>query len=182
MNPFYIGILGAIILVLGAAWPVNAKIHPAKAIKNWLFASGGLLMFIYALLGYLAGGPIFFMILQALVQISSFLMLINAPKKIGIPIISISGVALVIWAMTFFEDYTTLIFIFGLLGIALGYTLGPATKHGNIALTIGSFLIAIFSYLVADWIFFWLNVFFSFFAGYYMVKLTATPPKTRPSR
>ncbi|MBT7703261.1 hypothetical protein HN748_03435, partial [Candidatus Peregrinibacteria bacterium] len=72
-------------------------------------------------------------------------------------------------------------FIFGLLGIALGYALGPATKRGNIALTTGSLLIAVFSYLVADWIFFWLNTFFAIFSGYYAIKLTAIPPKTRPS-
>ena len=164
MDPFYIGIIGAVILVLGAAWPVKPKIHPAKTVKSWLFASGGVFMFAYALLGYLAGGPIFFVILQALVQISSLLMLFNTPDKIDIPVIGISGVALIIWALTLFEDYTTLIFIFGLLGIALGYALGPATKRGNIALTTGSLLIAVFSYLVADWIFFWLNTFFAIFS------------------
>ncbi len=181
MNPFYIGVLGATVLVLGAAWPVKPKTHPAKTIKAWLFASGGLLMLFYALLVYLAGGPIFFVILQALVQVASLLMLLNTPDKIDIPVIGISGIALIIWALTFFEDYTTLIFIIGLLGIALGYTLGPATKRGNIALALGSFLIAVFSYLVADWIFFWLNVFFSFFSGYYVFKLSAILPKTRPS-
>ncbi len=180
MDNFYIGVIGAIILVLGAAWPVKPKIHPAKTVKSWLFAVGGVVMFIYALLGYLAGGPIFFVILQVLVQVSSLLMLLNTPDKIDIPVIGISGAALIIWALTVFEDYTTLIFIIGLLGIALGYTLGPATKRGNIALTLGSLLIAAFSYLVADWIFFYLNTFFAIFSGYYVVKLSVKQPKTRP--
>lgn len=128
-------------------------------------------MFVYALLNYLSGGVIFFMILQALVVFSSVLMLLNTPNKINIPLIIASKIGLIIWSITLFEDYTTLIFIFGLLGIAFGYVLKPYTLKGNAALTLGSFLIVIFSYLAKDWIFLSLNSFFAVFSAYYVGKL-----------
>jgi hypothetical protein len=39
-----------------------------------------------------------------------------------------------------------------------------------LALTLGSALIAIFSYIEASWIFFWLNVFFALFSAYYVAR------------
>ena len=68
---FLTGVIGSLVLVTGVAWPTGStKKHPVKSTKNWLFAIGGLLMFAYATLGYLEGGPIFFVILQILVGIS----------------------------------------------------------------------------------------------------------------
>ena len=61
---FWIGIVGSLILVTGAALPEPVgKIHPVKSLKNWLFTGGGVLMFAYALLNYLGGGPVFFLFL-----------------------------------------------------------------------------------------------------------------------
>ncbi len=44
------------------------------------------------------------------------------------------------------------------------------TSRREFALFAGSALIAFFSYLTATWVFFWLNVFFALFSGYYLLK------------
>jgi hypothetical protein len=174
---FWIGVVGSLILVTGAAWPVDKTVkHPAKSIKNWLFAVGGAFMFAYALLGYLGGGPIFFVFLQVLVAVSSLLMMLNVPDKYDVPIISISGIALIAWSLTLFEGYNTVFFVLGLSGIGLGYAFEMGTLRRVVALTLGSALIALFSYIEASWVFFWLNVFFALFSAYYVVK-GLNPPK-----
>lgn len=169
---FITGLVGSLVLVTGAAWPETKDVkHPAKSLKNWLFAvGGGFFMLLYAFLSYQQGGPIFFVILQILVAIASIFMMLNTPDKIDTPIISISGLGLIIWSLYLFEDYGTVIFILGLCGIGLGYTFRMATLRRSIALTIGSILIAVFSYIEASWIFFWLNVFFAIFSAYYVYK------------
>ena len=74
--PFIIGVLGSLVLVTGAAWPELKSItHPAKSIKNWLLAMGALLMLSYTVLGYLGGGPVFFIFLQILAVFASTLMM-----------------------------------------------------------------------------------------------------------
>jgi len=168
---FYIGLIGSIILVTGAAWPIEKVKHPVYSKKNWLFAIGGVFMLIFSILGYLAGGPVFFIFLQVLVAISSLMMMLNVPDKYDVPIIVISGIALIIWSLFLFEGYNTVFFILGLTGIGLGYTLQMGTVRRNLALTLGSLLIAVFSFVEASWIFFWLNSFFAVFSGYYVVKL-----------
>lgn len=168
---FALGILGALILVCGAAYPVKAFSHPIRSTKNWLFASGGFLMLIYAILNYLNGGDIFFVFLQILVNIASVLMMLNTDDRIDTAIISTAGLGLIIWSLTLFKDLSTFLFIFGLIGIAIGYAMKPGSFRRNITLTIGSILIAIFSYLVSDWIFFGLNSIFACFSGYYSWKL-----------
>jgi len=65
---FLVGFLGALILVGGAAYPIEKVPHPAKSVKNWLFAIGSLCMLGYALLNYIAGGTIFFVILQIFIN------------------------------------------------------------------------------------------------------------------
>lgn len=168
---FLTGLIGSLILVLGAAW--HEKKIPklaVKSTKNWLFAIGGLLMFAYAILGYLNNGSIFFVILQILVCISSILMMIDIDDKIDSIILAISGIGLIIWSLYLFQGYNTLIFIIGLLGIGLGYSFRNGTLRRDIALTLGSILIAFFSYLESSWIFFWLNLFFAIFSLYYLVK------------
>ncbi len=169
---FLTGLIGSLILVLGAAWPIEKKIkHPTQSIKNWLFAIGGLTMFIYALLGYLEGGNMFYVILELMVIIATFMMMLDYSDRIDTIVISISAIALIAWSLTLFEDYSTILFILGLAGIALGYALEGGTVKRNLALTVGSILIAVFSYLGASWIFFWLNTFFAIFSGYYVIKL-----------
>lgn len=169
---FYIGIVGSLILVTGAAWPIEKVKHPIYSKKNWLFLIGGLFMLVFSIIGYLQGGPIFFIFLQILVAVSSILMMANAPDKVDIPIITISGLGLIIWSLYLFESYNTIFFIIGLTGIGLGYTLQMGTVRRNLALTLGSILIAVFSYIEMNWIFFWLNTFFAAFSAYYVFKLS----------
>lgn len=168
---FLSGLIGSLVLVTGAAWPESKKTkHPAKSVKNWLFALGGFIMLLYAIFGYREGGPIFFVILEILVAIASILMMLNTSDKIDTPIITVSGLALIIWSLYLFEGYNTVFFILGLCGIGLGYAFQMGTLRRGIALTAGSALIALFSYIEASWIFFWLNVFFALFSGYYVAK------------
>jgi len=169
---FFTGLIGSLVLVTGAAWPPEPKTakHPVKSLKNWFFAIGGTIMLLYAIFGYQQGGPIFFVILQILVAVSSIMMMLNTSDTIDIPIIGVSALALIVWSLYLFEGYNTVFFILGLSGIGLGYAFQTGTMRRNIALTLGSILIAIFSYIEASWIFFWLNVFFAIFSGYYTYK------------
>jgi len=168
---FLTGLLGSVVLVLGAAWP-ERKIpaHPIKSVKNWLFGVGGLIMLIYAIFGYMQGGPVFFIFLQSLVVIASILMMLNLNDVIDIILISISGAVLIVWSLYLFEGFNTIFFIIGLTGIGLGYAFKMGTVRRSIALTLGSLLIAAFSYIEASWVFFWLNIFFAIFSGYYVMK------------
>jgi hypothetical protein len=127
-------------------------------------------MLIYAILGYMNGGQIFFVFLEILVVIASVLMMLNVPDKIDTPIIIGSGLILILWSLYIFENYNTIFFIIGLSGIGLGYSMEMATVRRSLALTLGSALIAVFSYIEASWIFFWLNVFFAIFSAYYVYK------------
>lgn len=168
---FLTGLIGSLILVTGAAWPEGKDLtYPIKSKKNWLLAIGAAFMFTYALLGYLNGGPIFFLFLQGFIIIASILMMLNTSDKIDIVILSLGGIGFVAWSLALFEGYTTIIFVFGLVGVGLGYSLQMGTLKRSASLMIGSVLIAVFSYLEASWIFFWLNVFFAIFSGYYVVK------------
>lgn len=168
---FLIGLIGSLVLVTGAAWPKNeSAAHPAKSIKNWLFAVGGLLMLAYAILGYMSGGPVFFVFLEVLVVVACFLMMLNTPDSFDTPVISIVGLGFIVWSLSLFEGYNTVFFILGLTGIGLGYAFQMGTLRRDVALTAGSALIALFSYVEQSWIFFWLNVFFALFSGYYLIK------------
>lgn len=126
-------------------------------------------MLLYAVLGYLNGGPIFFVILEVLVAVASILMMIGTSDKVDVPVIGLSGLALIIWSFTLFEGINTVIFILGLTGVGLGYALDNGTLRRNVALTVGSFLIALFSFVEANWIFFYLNIFFAIFSGYWVL-------------
>ncbi len=168
---FLTGILGSLILVTGSAWPEIKEVdHPTKSIKNWLFAIGALIMLIFSTLGFQQGGPFFFIILQTFVIIASILMMFNVPEKIDTPILIISAIGLIIWSLYLFEDYNTIFFILGLCGVGLGYAFKMGTLRRSVALTLGSVLIAVFSYIEASWIFFWLNVFFAIFSAYYVYR------------
>lgn len=168
---FLTGLLGSLVLVTGAAWPDAKDVkHPARAVKNWLFGIGGLIMLLYAVFGYQQGGPIFFVLLEVLVVIASVLMMLNTSDTVDTPIIAVSGIAMIIWSLYLFEGYNTVFFILGLSGIGLGYAFQMGTLRRSVALTLGSILIALFSYIEASWIFFWLNVFFAIFSGYYLYK------------
>ncbi|PIQ78479.1 hypothetical protein COV82_00820 [Candidatus Peregrinibacteria bacterium CG11_big_fil_rev_8_21_14_0_20_46_8] len=168
---FVTGIIGSLVLVTGAAWPESKKArHPVQSAKNWLFAIGGLILLLYALLGYLNGGPIFFVFLEVLILIASILMMLNVPDRIDIPVILGCAAILIIWSLALFEDYRTIIFILGLAGVGLGYAFDMRSLKRDAALTGGSILIAFFSYTEGSWIFFWLNVFFAIFSAFYLFK------------
>ena len=74
------------------------------------------------------------------------------------------------WSLYISTDYSTIIFIIGLSGIGLGYAFSMNSWRRFIALTLGSLLIAFFSYLENNLIFFWLNLFFAFFSVFYLIK------------
>lgn len=168
---FLTGLIGSLVLVTGAAWPeIKAVKHPMRSVKNWLFGIGALIMLVYAVLGYMSGGTIFFVFLQSLAVIASVMMMLNTDDRIDTAVISVSGLVFIIWALYLFEGYNTVFFIIGLSGIGLGYTFNMGTIRRPVALTLGSALIALFSYIEANWIFFWLNVFFAIFSGYYLIK------------
>lgn len=131
-------------------------------------------MLLYSILGYQAGGPIFFVILEILVALSTLLMMLNTPDKIDVPLIGISSLGLIIWSLFLFEGYGTILFVLGLCGVGLGYALQMGSLQRNVALTLGSALIAVFSFMEASWIFFWLNGFFAVFSAYYTYKALAT--------
>ena len=168
---FLTGLIGSLVLVTGAAWPIKKDIkHPARSVKNWLFAIGGLVMLLYAFFGYQQGESIFFVFLETLLVIASILMLLNTPDKVDMSIIAIIGLGLIIWSLHLFDDYNTVFFILGLSGVGLGYSFQMATLRRSVALTLGSVLIALFSYIEMSWIFFWLNLFFAIFSAYYVYK------------
>ncbi|MBT4917759.1 hypothetical protein HN709_04375 [Candidatus Peregrinibacteria bacterium] len=169
--PFLTGLIGSLILVTGAAWPEKpSKKHPVTSIRNWLFTIGSSTMLVYSILGYINGGLIFFVFLQGMIGIASLLMMVDASSKIEVPIISTTTVILIIWSLYLLDTLHTTLFILGATGIALGYTFGMGTFRRNIALTIGSIFLVIFSYIEQSWIFFWLNIFFAIFSSYYAVK------------
>lgn len=168
---FLAGIIGSLILVVGAAWPEGKDVqHPIKSCKNWLFAIGGFIMLFYAFLNYQQGGSIFFVILEILVAIASILMMLNTSDKIDALILTISSLGLIVWSLYLFEDYNTIFFILGFCGVGLGYAFQMDTWSRSFALTLGSMLIALFSYTEANWTFFWLNTFFVIFSTYYFYK------------
>lgn len=175
---FITGLVGSLVLVNGAAWPETKDVkHPAKSVKNWLLGIGGLIMLLYSIFGYLQGGNVFYVFLEVLVAIATVLMMLNTPDNVDTPIITICGLGLIIWSLFLFEGYNTIIFILGLSGVGLGYAFETGTVRRRIALTLGSSLIALFSYIEASWIFFWLNVFFAIFSAYYMYKSIAPKHK-----
>ncbi len=177
---FLTGLLGSLVLVTGAAWAEPLKnTHPMKSVKNWLFGVGAVIMLLYSVLGYLNGGPIFFALLESLVVIASVLMMMNIDDRISAAIIGISGALFIVWSLSLFSGYNTVVFILGLTSIGLGYAFKMGTHRRNLALTLGSLIIATFSFLESSWVFFWLNVFFAIFLRYYFVKDYLSPKKTK---
>ncbi len=169
---FIVGFIGALTLIIGAAYPIEKVSHPSKSVKNWLFLLGGVLMFAYALLNYLTvGGSIFFVLMQILINVSSVFMMLDTNDRIDTGIISALGLILIGVSFYLFEGYQTIIFVAGLSGIAIGYVMEMNTFKRNFALMLGSALVTVFSYMVGDMIFTVLNLFFAIFAGYWAWKI-----------
>ncbi len=166
-----LGILGGIVLVCGAACPDKKGVKPVQSLKDWLFAVGGLIMLIYSTLNYIHGGSIFFVFLQGLVNLSSIFMMFDTDDSIDTPILSIATLGLIVWSLIIEPNLGTVFFILGLAGIAIGYASNGGTVRREIALVAGSMLIALFSYIEASWIFFWLNVFFATFSLWQITRM-----------
>ncbi|MFA4815224.1 MAG: hypothetical protein WC924_05040 [Candidatus Gracilibacteria bacterium] len=167
---FLTGLIGSLFLVIGAAWmdPKKSQQGP-KSLKNWLFAIGNILMFAYAILGYLEGNPVFFVFLESLATVSTVFMMLNANDRVASTVVGFAGLGFLAWSFYLFEGVSTLFFILGLTCVGIGFILKDNFKR-NLTLVLGSVLIALFSYLGASWLFFWLNVFFSLFSAYHVVK------------
>lgn len=154
---FFVGIIGSVILVAGVIIPVLRW-------KDLLFTIGNACMFAYALIGYLTGGPIFFLILQIFVALSTVCMLLKVPDHVDTPILGVTGIGLVAWSLSLFEGYSTAVFVIGLALLGIGFAMNGGTKRREAFLMSGSIVIAVFSFLVKDWIFTGLNVVFAFFS------------------
>lgn len=174
-----LGILGGVILVCGAALPDVRGTRPFYSLKNWLFAIGGLVMLAYSLMNYADGGSVFFVFLEALINLASIFMMLETDDRIDVPILLLATVGLIVWSLFLFPGYRTILFILGLSGVGIGYALAPGTLKRDAALFIGSALITYFSYIEASWVFFWLNL---FFAGFSLMQIlrTANPRPVVP--
>ena len=165
---FVLGLLGSLILIIGV-------LTTAPKIKNGFFAVGNACMFLYALLGYLAGGPIFFLILQIFIALSTISMLLKIPDAYDTPLLAIGGLALVVWSLSLFEGYSTAIFVVGLALLGIGFAMDAGTTKREIALMVGSAVIAVFSVLMRDWIFIGLNVLFAVLSLVNIMRMTHRP-------
>ena len=177
MQPMIIGIIGSLILVIGAAWPVAQGGHPAASRKNQFFALGNALMFVYALLRYFEGGSLLFILLQILIAISTVLMLLDTPDTRDTFIISFAAAALVTYSFFVSHGVEVMLFVTGLSMLGIGFAMDMATVRRQMALALGSVLIAVFSYLQRDAIFLWLNIFFAVFSLWHawQLKYAAKP-------
>ncbi|MEZ4932300.1 MAG: hypothetical protein R2788_09295 [Saprospiraceae bacterium] len=171
VDNLFVGIAGSLLLVIGAAWPEKKSINnPRDSIKNWMFLIGNLIMLGYALLQYLQNGVVYFVLLEILIFIATILMMLNFKDKWKAISVGISGVFLTGWALLLFDKMHVLIFITGLITVGLGYVFENNTLRRDVALTVGSLLIVAYSLMEEEWVFFWLNLFFSIFSGYYLIR------------
>lgn len=170
----FLGILGGVVLVIGSAWPSTKDLHhPLMSIKNWLLFLGAIFLFGFAFIDFLSGtGTVLFVLLEGLAIVASILMMLDTNDRLDAALLSISTLALIglsFWMNTSLE---TLWFIIGLLGVGIGYALTPSIWRDT-SFIIGSLMLTYFSYLGSNWIFFWLNLFFALFSGYYVLKQVA---------
>ena len=168
---FTLGIIGSVILVVGAALRDAPMRHPSQSLKNWFFAIGAVFMATFSTLNWMAGGPVFFIFLQALVILSSVFMMLDVDDRIDSSVTVIAALGLITWSLYLAQGYETILFILGLVGIALGYELKGGTVKREVALILGSIMLALFSYLTSTWIFFWLNAFFAGFSAWQAWKV-----------
>ena len=164
---FMTGVLGGTILVAGAA------VREGK-VKNALLGAGTVFMFVYALMNFWAGGTVLFVFFESLALLATLLMVIDLSDKWDTLILGTGGLILVGLSLAFSQTPTTLFFIVGLTGVSLGYALKEGTVKRHVAFTLGAALICLFSYFEANWIFFWLNVFFAGFSGWHFYKVVTS--------
>lgn len=179
--PFLTGLLGSGILVVGAALPDTNARSAWESGKNRCFAAGTACMFLFSILNYFHGAPVFFVFFEVLMVVSSILMMCDVDHKLSVMVTTSITAALIAWSLLLAHGIDVFIFILGLGGIAAGFVLPMGTFRRAVSLTLGSILIALFSYLTASWIFFWLNVFFAVFSAYY-AYVTAKNESARKQR
>lgn len=129
----------------------------------------------YSVMNYMNGAPVFFIFLEGLVTLSSAFMMLDVDDRIDTPVILVATGCLILWSIKLAQGTETILFIIGLAGIAVGYVLKGGTLRREVALIAGSVLIALFSYMSATWVFFWLNVFFALFSVVQAWKIVHTP-------
>jgi len=169
-STFLIGLTGSLILLIGSAWPAEKVKLPYKSTKNWLFGIGSWIMLVYAIVGYLSWGAVFFIFMEILVAISCILMMLPSRDRLNSIIIGGSGIVLIIWSLFLFQNYRTILFVAGMAILGIGFASRLWSQRRNIALTLGSIFVAIFSYTEASRIFFGMNTFFALFSLYYTIK------------
>ncbi len=168
---FVLGLIGSIILLIGAIYPIEKTGKPSKSIKNRCFALGASIMLLYAIAGYFAWWPVFYIYLELLIMVACVLMLLGTDDRRDVGIIGGLGIALLIWSRFLFNWPSMLLFILAFIILGLGYAFDMHSVRRYLGLTIGGALIALSSYLDASRIFFWLNVFFALFSLYYTITL-----------
>ncbi|MFA6255868.1 MAG: hypothetical protein WC606_01670 [Candidatus Absconditabacterales bacterium] len=177
---FLAGIVGSVILLIGAAWPVEKTKDPMKSVKNWLFAIGSFVLLLYAIFGYFAGGPVFFIVLELFVLLAATLMMLNTNDRLDTRVISIAGILLIIRSLFLFQGPSMVLFIVAFIILALGYAYDMHSIRRYLGLTLGGALISLSSYLDASRIFFWLNVFFAAFSLIYLIVIINRSHKKMP--
>ncbi len=160
--------------LIGSALLVSGVITTKLGCKNLLFATGNASMFLYALLGWLTGGPVFFLILQVFIALSTVCMLLRIPDKYDTPVLAVGGLALIAWALSMFQGYSTVLFVAGLVVLGMGFALNAGTQRREAALFAGSAIIAVFSLLAHDWIFVGLNALFALFSLMNIARMRMT--------
>lgn len=168
---FVAGIAGSLVLLVGAIWPLEKTLVPAKSIRNRLFAIGSFIMLLYAIFGYLAGGPVFYIVLELVVMLAVALMFLGTSDRLNTGLICVAGILLMVRSWFLFQWPSMLLFILAFTILWLGYAYKMHTARRFFFLAIGGGLISLSSYLDASRIFFWLNIFFALFSLLYAIKL-----------
>lgn len=128
-------------------------------------------MFGYAVLNYFEGGSFFFILLQILIAVSTVLMLFDTNDTFDTVLLSFAGAGLITYSLFLFQDYSTIIFVVGLVTLGVGFAFNMLSIWRQVLLAVGSVLIAIFSFVQGDQIFLWLNVFFAGFSMWHAWRM-----------
>ena len=174
---FLIGIIGAIILTIGAAWPIEKTNVPTKSVKNWLLVVWSLIMLLYTIFWFINGGWIFYLYSEILIGIAAILMMITTKERMNLRIISTLWLLMIILSIISFPGFPALLFMIAFIILSLGYVSGMHSRNRYLWLGIWGLLIALSSYLGASRIFFWLNTLFGLFSLYYLTKLVRSQKK-----
>jgi len=140
------GIFGSIAIILGMLYQEqNTNKLPHKSVKNRLFFIGGILMTLYSFLDFFQNKVLFFLVLQLFLLTTCVVMITNINEKKALIINIIALIIFVAWSFLAVNSIITLIFIFGLIIVGMGYTFKFSPTKRDIAFIIGSVLLTIFS-------------------------------------